>query len=300
MSITRRDFLDLCKNTAIGFGLMACMGELEEVLANPNAPTVIWLQGAACTGCSVSLMNRVSGSAPTNVGDLLINTINLRYHPTLMSASGELAASIADDARAKGNYFLAVEGGVPTAFGGATCFAWTKGGKDVTFLDAVKLMASNAKGIVSVGTCAAWGGIPAAAPNPTAIQSVKTVTGKSTINVAGCPTHPDWIVWTISQLLLNKSIALDNNGRPTALFPSKAFHERCPRKGQGEAHTYGEDMRCLKELGCMGPRTRCNCQTTKWNNAVNWCIDANAQCIGCVEPTFPSTNGLRRSGGNDD
>lgn len=297
MSVTRRQFLDMCKNAGIGLGLIACVGELETVLANSSAPTVIWLQGAACTGCSVSLMNRISNNAPTTVGDLLINTINLRYHPTLMGASGQDAAAVADDALAKGNYILAVEGGVPTAFGGATCFAWTKNGQDVTFLDAVKSLSSKASQILAIGTCASFGGVPAAGPNPTGIQTVKAATGKTTINIAGCPTHPDWIVWAISQILLGKKIATDSNGRPTALYPSSPVHQSCPRRSNPKASTYGIDLDCMRNLGCRGPYTSASCPSSWWNNAVNWCTNSNSQCIGCTEPNFPLA-GVRRPSGN--
>ncbi|MBI4763850.1 MAG: hypothetical protein HY787_04515 [Deltaproteobacteria bacterium] len=168
------------------------------------------------------------------------------------------------------------------------CWAWTYNGIEVTFQDAVRTLAGKATAILSIGTCAAWGGIPAAPPNPAGIKGVKAVTGKTTINIAGCPPHPDWIVWTVAQLLLNNPVSLDSFGRPRSLF-NKKVHDQCPRKEEDKANTYGIDKRCLKELGCRGPETRGNCPTALWNNKVNWCVDANAPCIGCTEPTFSGT-----------
>ncbi len=124
MSISRRVFLELCKKSAIGLSA-AQLVQLETVLANPNAPTVVWLQGSACTGCSVSFLNRISGTAPATAADVLIQAINLTYHPNLMAQAGESAAALAAAAQARGGYVLAVEGGVPTAFNGATCWAWS-------------------------------------------------------------------------------------------------------------------------------------------------------------------------------
>lgn len=100
------------------------------------------------------------------------------------------------------------------------------------------------------------------------------------------PPHPDWIVWAVAQILLNKSVALDSVGRPTALFGLK-LHENCPRKEQDEVNRFGLSSGCLKPLGCKGPETKSNCSTLKWHNGVNWCVGAGAPCIGCTEPTFP-------------
>jgi hydrogenase small subunit len=296
MELTRRDFLKLAGASAAALGLsMSDLGDLESALANPGAPTVLWLQGAACTGCSVSLLNRVSTSAPKTAADVLIDTINLRYHPTLMAPAGDSAVDIVRSAYDAGGYILAVEGGVPTAFGGAACWAWTYNGVDVTFKDAVTDLATRAGSVLCVGTCAAWGGIPAAPPNPTGVVGVKTATGRSTINIAGCPAHPDDIVWVISQLLLGRSISLDGSGRPTALFPSD-MHERCPYKEVGEASQLGTEGRCLQELGCRGETTNGRCQSRLFNGGVNWCMGAGAPCIGCNSPSFPGTKALYKSG----
>jgi hydrogenase small subunit len=193
---------------------------------------------------------------------------------------------MAEDAYGAGGYVLAVEGGVPTKFAGNTCWAWTYNGEDVTFQQAVLDLAGRAAGILCVGTCASWGGVAAAPPNPTAVKGVSAATGKRTINIAGCPPHPEWIVWVIAQLLLGKTIALDSSGRPKTLF-SKKVHERCPRKENRKSTVFGQDQLCLKELGCRGPDTRANCPVQMWNNKTNWCCDANAPCIGCTEPRFP-------------
>jgi len=287
MKITRRDFLKLCGVSAAALGLSTTdLGLLEQVIANPAGPTVIWLQGAGCTGCSESFLNRISPSAPETAADVLIDSINLIYHPTLMATAGQSAVDIAKQARTAGGYILAIEGGVPTKFAGNTCRAWNDNGKDVTFQQAVLDYSANAAMILFIGTFASWGGLAAATPNPTGIKSVGALTLKSTINIAGCPPHPDWMVWAIAQLLLGKSIALDSYGRPKALF-SRTVHDQCPRRESEEASTFGQDLRCLEELGCWGPDTIDNCPVQLWNNGANWCCDANALCIGCTHPQFP-------------
>jgi hydrogenase small subunit len=291
MNTTRRDFLKYCGISAAALGLTTTdMLSLEEALANPNGPSVLWLQGASCTGCSVSLLNRVSAQAPTSAADLLINSINLVYHTNLSAAAGTTAVAALDAAYARGGYVLAIEGGVPTAFGGAAGWLMTDAaGKDITIAQAVQKYASRASTIVCMGTCASWGGIPASGANPTGIRGVSAFTGKPTVNIAGCPPHPDWMVWPIVQLLLKKPIATDGYGRPTALYMRK-IHDVCPLKGTEGAKAYAQPNRCLKPLGCKGPETQAPCPTSKWNNGVNWCIGAGAPCVGCARPTFPGTN----------
>ncbi len=223
-NISRRDFLKFCGMGAAALGLsFSDLGKLQKVLASTTGPKVIWLQGAGCTGCSESFLNRISASAPKTAADVLINNIN-RDHPTLMALAGDSAVAQAETAYNEGGYILAVEGGVPTAFKGFACAAWTYNGVEVTFQQAVTDLASRASRVLCIGTCAAWGGIPAAPPNPTGIMGVSQIIRKSTINIAGCPTHPDWIVWAVAQLLLNRAIPVDSHGRPTQFFSTN-----CPQ-----------------------------------------------------------------------
>lgn len=288
MRIHRRQFLKYCIGSAAIMGLpLTVLGKLEQALAAEGTalPKVIWLNGANCTGCTVSLANLFSESGPADIADLLVNTIDLAFHPTLMAAAGDLAVEQLYDAAA-GSYILAVDGGIPTAFGGNTCLLWTEGGKEVTAMEAVKMLAPNAAAVLCIGTCASYGGIPAGNPNPTGIVSVGELTGVNTINIPGCPTHPDWIVWTIAHLLAGEVPQLDDRNRPAALY-STEIHKVCPRKGQGEAKIFGIEDKCLKELGCKGPETKADCPSRQWNSGTNWCIGAGAICIGCTERDFP-------------
>jgi hydrogenase small subunit len=285
MRISRRDFLKYCTTSAAVLGLHTALGPLAKALAAGGGPPIIWLSAASCTGCTVSLANRISGDAPVDLADLLINTINLAYHPNLMGAAGDLAVETLRTVEA-GSFILAVEGGIPTQYNGKTCFLWSENGNDVTALAAVKELASKASKVLSIGTCASFGGIPGSKPNPTTIQSVKTVTGKSTINIPGCPPHPDWVVWTIAQLLAGKNPELDSSGRPKQLFATRV-HDTCPRRDTQWATSLGQDGQCMVNLGCKGQQTSADCPTRKWNNGVNWCVGANSLCQGCTENGFP-------------
>lgn len=286
MKVSRRDFIKYCIGSATALGLdLSVIGALENTHATGGGPPIIWINAANCTGCTVSLANRISPDAPTNVADLLISTINLAYHPNLMGAAGEMAVEVMQQAT-RTSYILAVDGGIPTAFNGATCYVWSENGREVTALEAVRRLASRAKAVLCIGTCASFGGIPAGKPNPTNIKSVKAATGKSTINIPGCPAHPDWVVGTIAQLLSGKLPKIDSYGRPTAYFGGSVIHDQCPRKDLDWATGFGMEG-CLRGLGCKGVSTRSDCPTRKWNNQTNWCIGANSICLGCTEQGFP-------------
>jgi len=285
MKVSRREFLKYCTASAAALGLTSALGPLAKALAAGSGPPIIWLSAASCTGCTVSLANRISGTAPVDVADLLINTINLAYHPNLMGAAGDLAVQTlrsVDD----GSFILAVEGGIPTQYNGKTCILWSENGVDVTAMAAVNELAAKATKIICVGTCSAYGGISAAAPNLTAVKGVKALTGKTTINIPGCPPHPDWIVWTIAQLLAGTTPTLDSYGRPTYLFGS-TVHTNCPRKNLNWATSMSQTGLCMWNFGCKGRNTRANCPTLKWNNGVNWCVGADMLCQGCTNSTFP-------------
>ncbi len=311
MPITRRSFFRYCSLSAAALGLDASkLGLLQNALANPTAPSVIWLIGSACVGCSVSFLNRISNKLdePATVVEVLTESINLIFHPTVMGAAGDSAAAVLKQAYNRGNYILVLEGAVPTAFGGYPCVVYNYNGVEVTFQQAVQELASRALKIVCVGTCACFGGIPASGSNPTQAIGVGQLTGRPTINISGCPANPDWVVWAVVQLLLGNSPTLDEDGRPTALYsighdgaPEDPYiHPKCPRNpgmtGTAVAASFGENGHCLRDLGCRGPNTKSRCLGS-WNGLGGhiypdphpgpWCIGVNAPCHGCVEKSYP-------------
>lgn len=289
MKIDRRSFLKYCIGSAAAMGLpMTVVGKLEQAMAAGGAdlPKVIWLNAANCTGCTVSLSNLIGSDAPTDIADLLINTIDLMFHSTLMGAAGDSAVQQINDTVSQNDYILVVEGGIPTAFNGHTCILWSDQGYEVTALEAVQTLAPGALAVLSVGTCSSFGGIPGGNPNPTGIMSVNELIDSTAINIPGCPTHPDWIVWTIAHLLAGEVPNLDSQNRPTTLY-GNLIHKRCPRKEEEEADYFGIPNQCLKELGCKGEKVRSDCPSRHWNNGTNWCIGAGSICIACTESGFP-------------
>lgn len=335
MRFTRREFLKLAG--AVGVTTALPLGTIQKAFAGNGDPRVIWLQGQGCSGCSVSLLNSVN---LTTVDDLLINHINMEYNSTLIAAAGDLAltnamgvhpspseltafseqwmstgdgmkfdldgdgnVNLIDFARlcAQG-YILVVEGAIPTGSDGKFCSV----GGEMTMIDAFSQLSSNADMIIAIGTCAAYGGIPAASPNPTNAMGVTDALShlqidKTVINIPGCPTHPDWFVGTVVKLLAGQTVDLDSKGRPSEYFgdiSSQKIHAKCPFRpskwpdGVPMAAQIG-DFGCLEDVGCKGKETWADCPILKWNspaqgeNGVNWCIGARTPCHGCVEPEFP-------------
>ncbi len=293
MKVSRREFMKYCTASAAALGLTSALGPLAKALANTNGPPIIWLSAASCTGCTVSLANRISSSAPVDLADLLINTIDLVYHPNLMGAAGDTAVQQLVNAEA-GKFILAVEGGIPTLYNGTTAILYSQNGTDVTALSAVQQLAAKASKVLSIGTCASFNGICGANPNPTAIKSLSAATGVSTINIPGCPVHPDWVVWTIAQLLAGANITLDSYNRPTALY-GNLVHNQCSRINSAWATSLSDTGLCMGNLGCKGRETYADCPTRKWNNGTNWCVGtissngngADSLCQGCTQSGFP-------------
>ncbi len=302
MSVSRRTFLKYCGAIAASVGIDPFeIGLLKQAMADPNGPVVIWMHGSSCTGCSVSLLNRISDRVgePATITDVLADAINLVYHPTIMSSAGEGAGAILKQAYDRGNYVLVLEGGVPTAFNGHCCIAYSFDGKEVTYQEAVTDLATRASAVVCAGTCASFGGIPRSMSNPTRVVSISELTGASTINISGCPANPDWVIWAIVQLILGNTVTLDGDNRPVDLYakdlygdPAEALiHDKCPRNGEDEATGFGDTVgKCLIKLGCRGPDTKARCENC-WNGTAGqngkWCIGVNAPCHGCTERTFP-------------
>lgn len=256
---------------------------------------VVWFQGAGCTGCSVSFLN----SPGLKVQDILLDEIvpgkkvNLRFHLTIMAGQGETVIELLRDTEEerKGEYILIIEGGVPTLHNG---IYGTVGEK--TILERVLELGKNAFLTVAVGDCAAYGGIPAAKPNPTGCKSIKKIFEENrvktpVVNIPGCPPHPDWMVGTLSIVLRGLPLDLDEVGRPV-LFYGKTIHENCERRAYFDKGKFAKkfgDEGCLYELGCKGPYTSADCPLREWNNGVNWAIGAGSPCLGCVEPEFPDS-----------
>jgi len=293
--ISRRTFLKYASYTASIMALPPTAATaIAQGIANARRQSVIWLSFQECTGCTESITRAHTPS----IEDLIFDFISLDYHHTLMNASGVLAEEAREQAMADnaGEYIVIVDGSVPLKDDGI--YSTIAG---MTNLQMLKDTAKNAFAVISVGSCAAFGGIPGANPNPTgAVPISEIITDKPIINISGCPPIPEAMTGTIAYLLSFGSIPeLDDLGRPKAFF-GEAIHDRCYRRPFYERGMFARSFDdegarqgwCLFEVGCKGPVTYNACATLKWNGGVSFPIQSGHGCLGCSEPNFWDMGGF--------
>lgn len=267
--------------------------------------SVLWLQGGACSGNTMSFLNAEEPS----VVDLIVDFgLEVLWHPSLGMELGENAQKIFRDCVSgeQGLDIFVFEGTViegPNGSGRMDMFA------DRPMKDWVIELANAASIVVAIGDCAAWGGIPAMEPNPSASTGLQfhkrakggflgadwtSKAGLPVINIPGCPAHPDWITQILVALATGRTgdIALDDLQRPETFF--KTFTQTgCTRvqffEYKQSTTSFGEGTRtgCLfYEFGCRGPMTHSPCNRILWNRQSSK-TRAGMPCLGCTEPEFP-------------
>lgn len=285
--ISRRDFMKFCTAVAVTMGLGPSMASEVAAALTGKRASVVYLHCAECTGCSEALLRTYKPF----IDSLILDTISLDYHETIMAAAGEAAEEALDKAiKNPDGYIAVVEGAIPMADGGK--FGYVGGH---TMYDLCKRVLPDAKAVITMGTCAAYGGVQAAKPNPTGSVGVNEAfadMGVKAINLPGCPPNPLNFVGTVVAFLQGREIRLDELGRPLMFF-GKTVHELCERLPHFEAGEFApsfdsEEARkgwCLYDLGCKGPSTYNNCPKVLFNDT-NWPVRAGHPCIGCSEPGF--------------
>jgi quinone-reactive Ni/Fe-hydrogenase small subunit len=289
--LSRRDFMKWASAITAMMMLPASFTPLvAEAAELMNRVPVIWIELQDCAGNSEAILR---SDAPT-IDELILETISLEFNETLMSAAGHQAEAHLDEAMEtfKGKYLCVVEGSVPIGPGREWC---TIGAKAETFEEHLQRVAGSSAAVVAVGTCATFGGVPAADPNPTGAVGVQDIVkGKPIINIPACPANPANITGTILHFVLTGQIPeLDHLNRPKFAFGYR-IHDNCERRAHFDAGEFVEEWGdegaqnnwCLYKMGCKGPMTFNNCSIVRYNSGTNWPIGAGHGCIGCSEPDF--------------
>jgi hydrogenase small subunit len=288
--ISRRDFVGFCAGVAAMLGLpRSATAQIARALETKPKPTLIWLEFQDCAGNTESFLR---ASKPT-AADVILDLLSIDYHETIMAAAGKRAeaALTSTIATKKGQYIVVIEGSIPTGADGAYC---TIGGRSA--LQIAQEACKDALAVIAVGTCAAFGGLPAASPNPTGALSVgEAVPGiKTLINLPACPVNAENLTALITYFLtFSRWPPCDRLGRPLFAY-GKSIHDACERRAHFDAGQYvemwGDDAHragaCLYKMGCKGPVTFQNCPNVGWNDNTNWPIGCGHPCIGCAEPMF--------------
>jgi len=287
--VSRRDFMKFCTTITAALALPVSFApRIAQALDEVQRPTLVWLEFQDCAGNTESLLRAVN---PT-VAEIVLDILSVDYHETIMAAAGhqaeEALAKVVKEQ--KGKYIAIVEGSIPLKDDGVYCCI---GGR--TALDIAREVCGNAFATITAGSCAAYGGLPAAAPNPTGAVGVQeAVPGATVLNLPGCPLNADNLTATIVHFLVfGKLPAADSHGRPLFAY-GKRIHDNCERRPHFDAGQYVEqwgDMahrkgHCLYKMGCKGPETYHNCPVQRWNEKTSWPVASGHGCVGCSEPHF--------------
>lgn len=264
---------------------------------------VLWLQSGGCGGCSMSLLNAES---PDLYQAFELSGIDMLWHPSLSEASNgefiDLLQRICDGSQPLDA--LCLEGSVmrgPNNTGRFHMLAGT--GRPM--MDWLRDLSQKARYTLAIGSCAAFGGIPMAGDNPGGACGLqydgkregglldsgwRSSGGLPVINVAGCPTHPGWVVDTLMALALGDldAAALDRLNRPRS-YTDHLVHHGCTRNEFYEFKASAElpsDQGCMMEhMGCLGTQARADCNRRPWNGEGS-CIRGGYACINCTAPGF--------------
>ncbi|PTQ51666.1 MAG: [Ni,Fe] uptake hydrogenase, small subunit [Brockia lithotrophica] len=287
--ISRREFLKIASAVTLALGLD--LKEMPKVVrameTKPRIP-VIWMDFQSCSGPSESFTR----SYQPTVEKVLFDMISLEYNGVLMAGSGNAAEKRVEEIVEKypGQFILAAEGSLPTMPGALGIAGQPR------YYEKWREIASKAMAVVAVGSCATWGGIPAANPNPTGAKSVIDFVppGVPWIRIPGCPPIGEVITNTLAHIaILGKLPEVDELGRPKEFFRHR-LHDKCQRRPFFDAGLYVESFDdegarqgfCLYKMGCRGPTTYNACAELRWNGGLSWPIQSGHPCIGCAAPNF--------------
>ena len=291
-------------------GPQSRLGPLEKVHA-------FWFAGMSCDGCTVS----VTGAQAPSVESLLLGAHPglprvILHHPVVNIESGPAYLRAHEDA-IKGEldapYVIILEGSISdetTAhphggyWSGQGEEPWGEGGelRTVSTDEWIARLAPGAAASIAIGTCATWGGIPAAHGNPTGAMSLMDFLGKDyssalgvpVVNIPGCAPVGDNFTETVAAILyflqgFGPLPEFDALGRPAWLF-GETVHRHCVRGAYYEEGDFADefgDRECLVEIGCWGPVVNCNITSRGAINHVGGCMNSGGACIGCTMPGFP-------------
>lgn len=263
---------------------------------------VLWLQGGACSGNTMSFLN---AEEPTVVELIVDFGINILWHPSIGLEIGVQVKDLLNDiiaGKVQMDIFV-YEGSIiqgPGNTGTMNYFC------ERPMMDWVRELSKVAGYIVAIGDCATYGGIPAVPPNPsesTGMQFLKKQKGGflgadyvskggfPVINIPGCPCHPDWVTQILVAIATGRigDIQIDEYHRPKTFFTEfvQAGCTNVTNFAQKVNGGFGKRGGCLfYEVGCRGPMTRSSCNRILWNRHSSK-TRANHPCLGCTEPGFP-------------
>ena len=270
--------------------------------------TLLWLQTGSCGGDTMAILCADSPSVEELVEQY---GIEILWQPSLSAEPKKhldtLLDAILEDRLALD--ILCVEGSIMTGPNGSGMYDPYRGRSKMSL---IRQLAEKAGYLVAMGTCAAYGGVHAAPPNPTdclGLQFYKQAPGgllpadwrsrrgMPVVNISGCPAHPNAMTKTLAMLASGLPLELDHLNRPKAFF-NTMVHQGCTRteyhEYDVEDELFGGKGCMFFNLGCKGPVTMAICNSELWNGRGSK-TRAGVPCFGCTSPDFPSDHDLFRT-----
>ena len=270
-------------------------------LANPASPPaersshdrayVVWIGSGGCDGCTMSVLGAVSPTLEELlVGDLTdVPSIDL-IHPVLSVESGDGYIRRLEEA-ACGSldpFLLVVEGSLyDERLADDGCFSGLgqRDGQPIPAGEWIERLAPAAAAVMAIGTCATWGGIPAATGGVTGAMGLGALLGRDfrssanlpIVNVPGCAPSGDAFIETLAYVFLHLAglvpLDLDELGQPRWLYSSAT-----PLKSQTLS---------WKTPATPGDTAMCPVPERGWINRVGGCAATGGACNGCTRADFP-------------
>lgn len=214
-------------------------------------------------------------------------------HPALALESGETYRAQLEQA-ATGRLapcVLVLEGSVfdeSLAGGGSFSRLGTQAGRPLTTAAWIDRLARQVEAVVAIGSCATWGGVPAALGSPTGAMGLGDYLGPDfvsraglpVVNVPGCAPPGDAFVETLLYVCLHLGgyvpLELDEAHRPRWLYRETA-NPLPPRADYLPPEAYTTAGR--PSVGCPVPGRG-------WMRGIGGCVRVGGACIGCTAPDF--------------
>jgi Ni,Fe-hydrogenase I small subunit len=236
--------------------------QLRAISSRDKEATLLWIECGSCNGESMAILGAEGpGKTGDNLSDFLTGEqVRLLWHPSLSETTPKEAAEIIDRILAGEEELtiLCVEGSIINGPHGTGMYDTFDGRPK---RDIIRELCAQAEYVIAMGACAAFGGIPAAAPNPTEscglqftneqpggllVPGWRSKAGLPAINISGCPADAKTMIKTMSMTLGGAPLELDKFNRPATVGPclSDGANKRC-----GTAEKVGYSC-----VGCIGAK----------------------------------------------